>query len=144
MAQVAGCAERSRLIEKILIYNDFKIRHVAIYSTAETNSSIKSLLTPQTNSHSVTEVLTKQGWMIVGSNYPWLGLDSDNNPVSIKQLKETIDNSSDIQWMQPPGETIFEKPFAYVYGLYSRHGRFYPPYNFIPDINYHEFFQNLY
>tara|TARA_B110000008_G_C16862870_1_gene521512 strand:- start:318 stop:1034 length:717 start_codon:yes stop_codon:yes gene_type:complete len=144
LAEVAGCADRSRLIEKILIYYNFKTRHVSIYSTTETNSSIKSLLTPQTYSHALTEVLTKKGWMIVGSNYPWLGLDNENNPISIKQLKESIDNSSDIQWMQPPGEKIFEKPFVYVYGLYSRHGRFYPPYNFIPDINYHEFFQNLY
>jgi hypothetical protein len=144
LAQFAGCADRSRVIEKILIYNNFKTRHVSIFSTAKTNSSIKSLLTRKNYSHALTEVLTQQGWMIVGSNYAWLGLDNDNNPVSIKQLKESIDNSSDIEWLKPPDEIIFKEPFVYVYGLYSRHGRFYPPYNFIPDINYHEFFQNIY
>ena len=143
-AQVAGCADRSRLIEKILIFNNFKTRHVSIYSKTKTNSSIKSLLTRQNYSHALTEVLTQQGWMIVGSNFPWLGLDNENNPISIKQLKESIDNSSDIEWIKSPDEIIFKEPFVYVYGLYSRHGRFYPPYNFIPDINYHEFFQNIY
>jgi hypothetical protein len=44
--------------------------------------------------------------------------------------------------INPPGY-IYNERFFYIYGLYSRHGRFFPPYNVIPDINYSEFIQNL-
>jgi hypothetical protein len=37
---------------------------------------------------------------------------------------------------------IYGAPFTYVYGL-SRHGRFYPPYNAVPDVNWGELAQNL-
>ena len=54
----------------------------------------------------------------------------------------TLHNSS-IQWKAPPPTPLYTHPFVYVIGLYSRHGMFYPPYNYIPDINYLEFFQNI-
>ena len=38
---------------------------------------------------------------------------------------------------------IYGEDFFAIYGLYSRHGMYYPPYNFIPDINYSEFLDNF-
>ena len=38
---------------------------------------------------------------------------------------------------------IYSAPFTWVYGFYSRHGRFYPPYNAVPDVNWGELAQNL-
>ena len=65
-----------------------------------------------------------------------------NNPLSINKIQHDIENSFYINWKKPPSDEIYLHSFIYVYGLYSRHGRFYPPYNFIPDINYREFIQN--
>ena len=156
LAKVAGCFDRSRLIEKILIYNGFKTRHFAMYSKEKTNSSIKSLITPKVKSHAASEVLTKKGWMVIDSNFPWIALDVNNNPFSIKKIQQSLDNSVDIDWKKSPlsfatGDTsqseeltIYTKPFVVVYCLYSRHGRFYPPYNFIPDVNYGELIENAF
>jgi hypothetical protein len=108
----------------------------------KTQSSIKLFFTPKIASHAATEVLTKKGWMVIDSNHPWLALDVNNNPISIKKIKQSFDNSVYIDWKRTPYNNVFLESFVFVYGLYSRHGRFYPPYNFIPDINYGEFIQN--
>jgi hypothetical protein len=143
-AKVADCSARSRLLEKILRYSGFKTRHVAIYVKENTTSSIKPILTPNNRSHALTEVLTKRGWLVVDSNSPWLSIDSQNNPVSIKKIQQSINNSVTIEWKINPVDDVYSMSFVILYGVYSRHGRFYPPYNFIPDINYSEFIQNVY
>ncbi len=64
----AKCGEsydRSRVIEKILRKNDFRTRHIMIYSTEHTMSKIKSLVSPSVLSHSITEVLTMKGWLVI-------------------------------------------------------------------------------
>ena len=38
---------------------------------------------------------------------------------------------------------IYRAPYTWLYGVYSRHGRFFPPYNAIPDVNWPEMAQNL-
>ena len=137
------CYDRSRVIEKILRYSGFETRHISVYSKAKTASSFKSIITPGVPSHAITEVLTKKGWLIVDSNYPWISINVDKQPVSINNIKHSIDNAAPIQWNEEPPTIIYLEPFTFVYGLYSRHGYFYPPYNFFPDINYGEFFQNV-
>lgn len=137
------CYDRSRVIEKILIYHGLKTRHISIYSKQGTNSTIKSMITPGVPSHAVTEVLTKKGWLVVDSNAPWVSIDTNDQPVSIESIQYNVANRVSIQWGSEPPTNIYVEPFAFVYGLYSRHGRFYPPYNFIPDIHYGEFIQNL-
>ncbi len=137
------CYDRSRVIEKILRYSGFKTRHISVYSTKKTRSSIKSIITSGVQSHAITEVLTKNGWLIVDSNYPWISINTNMQPISIKDMKLSIDNSAPILWNKVPPTIIYVEPFTYVYGLYSRHGYFYPPYNFFPDIHYGEFIQNI-
>jgi hypothetical protein len=41
------------------------------------------------------------------------------------------------------GLSLYERPMVAVYGLYSRHGRFFPPYNALPDVNYRALTQNF-
>jgi len=142
-AKTGMCFDRSRVIEKILRYSGFKSRHLSLYSKEKTGSAIKSLITPDVSSHAVTEVLTKNGWLIVDSNAPWVSTDTNNQPMSINNIQFSIENSVPIQWGKEPPTSIYVKPFTFVYGLYSRHGNFYPPYNFIPDIHYGEFVQNV-
>ncbi|MGK0173207.1 MAG: hypothetical protein ACI9W2_004954 [Gammaproteobacteria bacterium] len=138
------CYDRSRVIEKILRNAGFETRHIAIYSTRDTGSSLRSLLTPQVASHALTEVLTQRGWLVVDSNVAWLSLDSAHNPVGISAIKADVDRGAMV-WLgqQDPMNAIFSAPFVHVFGLYSRHGLFYPPYNRIPDIQYGEFSANL-
>ncbi len=141
-AKTGLCYDRSRVIEKILRYSGFETRHVSIYSKEKTDSTIKSLITPGVSSHAITEVLTKNGWLIVDSNAPWVSIDTNSQPLSIDNIQLHIENSVHIKWDKEPPTSIYVKPFIFVFGLYSRHGNFYPPYNFIPDINYGEFVQN--
>ncbi|MGD9252176.1 MAG: transglutaminase domain-containing protein [Desulfobacterales bacterium] len=142
-AKSGWCYDRSRVIEKILRFSGFETRHIFIFSTEKNGSTILSLMTPDVASHAVTEVLTRKGWLIVDSNAPWVSTDKNNQPLSIGRIQRSIDNAVRIDWHKEPPADIYTKPFASVFGLYSRHGLFYPPYNFIPDINYDELIQNV-
>lgn len=138
------CYDRSRVIEKILRYSGLEARHVFILPKGKKDSSIKSVLTaPGSLTHAATEVSTQKGWLVVDSNAPWVSLDSNGQPVSIKTIQSSLEDSVAINWGRTPPAAIYDSPFAFVYGLYSRRGDFYPPYNFIPDIHYGELIQNV-
>ena len=130
------CFDRSRAIEQILTYLGFEIRHVAVYDTAR-NGALSAVLTPQNPSHALTEVKTAKGWMAVDPNVKWIGLSPAGEPLSVAKLR-TIDTKSAAWASEVTGRPheIFSKPFVYIRGLYSRHGRFYPPYSPIPDVNW--------
>ncbi len=137
------CFDRSRFIEKTLRHNGFETRHIAVYSTADTGSALLSLLTPQVSSHAVTEVRTSRGWLVVDSNEPWISLSKDYQPLSINGLSALNAGALEERLLSQPETSIYAAGFTFVYGLYSRHGRFYQPYNNFPDINVSEFAQNL-
>jgi hypothetical protein len=136
------CYDFSRSIEKFLILNNFEVRHVAIYAVDSQLTKFKSFIKPTVSSHSLTEVKTKKGWLIVDSNFGWVSLNTAGDPISFKLLyKKDLDRQT-VHWMYPipPILQPFYNPCAfYVYGLYSRHGCFYPPYNPIPDVNLYDF-----
>lgn len=137
------CYDRSRAIEKALRYLGFATRHVSIYSTVDTGSALKSLVTQGVPSHAVSEVLTGNGWLVVDSNAAWLSLDARGGPLSIDAIADAAKNGTRLQFRSPPPTDIYLHPFTRVIGLYSRHGRFYPPYDPIPDVNYGELLQNF-
>ena len=112
-------------------------------SKEHTGSSTKAIITPGVSSHAVTEVLTSKGWLIVDSNAQWVSTDSEGHPISIEKIRYAVEYSVPIRWGTEPPSTIYIKPFTFLYGLYSRHGYFYPPYNVILDVNYGEFLQNV-
>jgi hypothetical protein len=138
------CFDRSRVIEKILRQHGYRTRHIFILSTKETNAP-KAFATPGVASHAVSEVLTERGWLVIDSNDRWVSLDVNGQPVSMAGVSGQADTNPPVVWQEPPPVIYSDiAPFTYVYGLYSRHGEFYPPYNFIPDVNYTELIENIY
>lgn len=151
-AQSGLCHDRSRMIEKALRLHGFKVRHVALYQIDPDLPLVGKLLalarTRELPSHSVTECRTTRGWLVVDSNHAWASLDADGNPVPLSRwLEERQDagaaGGAPPEWGDAPPEPFYSRPFVPVYGLYSRHGRFYPPYNPIPDVNWREMIHNL-
>ena len=148
--KLGACYDRSRLIEKTLRKHGFTTRHVFIMSTKKPCGILKG------RSHAVSEVLTKEGWLVVDSNDDWVPLDIQNHPYSMKSIK----NELGILWpkwekpIRHDMKKICSEPFMFLYGLYSRHGGFYPPfrcycrwrdkkhYICFPDINWDEFLYN--
>jgi hypothetical protein len=143
------CFDRSRAIEKILSHLGFEVRHAAVYSTKETGSRLKAFVTPRTPSHAVTEVKTARGWLVIDSNRRWVGLTSGGAPVDLGKLQDIKlqDVESKQQTWDPQLKEamspILAGPFTYLYGLYSRHGRFYPPYTPIPDADWGQIGYNI-
>jgi len=80
------CYDLSRLIEKALQMQGFRIRHVALYRKQPGKNLMQTLLTRRVISHAVSEVLTNRGWMVVDSVDGWLAQDAQQNPLSIEQL----------------------------------------------------------
>ena len=141
-ARHGACFDRSRAIETILRSYGFQTRHAAMYSTVETGSALRALTTPDNISHALTEVKTSRGWMIVDSKTRWAGLTSDGQPLDLAAIRANPDRKWNRNVLGSLPE-IYDAPFTWVYGLYSRHGRFYPPYDPIPDVNWGELAQNL-
>jgi len=130
------CYDRSRAIEKVLSHLGYEVRHAAVYSTEDGSSRLKALLKQKARSHAVTEVKTEHGWLVIDSNRRWIGLTSDGQPVALGALQ---DKSAEQAWdtrLQEDMSPILTGPYTYLYGLYSRHGRFYPPYTPIPDVDW--------
>lgn len=137
------CYDRSRVIEKILRFAGFQTRHVAIYSLANGRGVLRTLATRQTPSHAVSEVRTHRGWLVVDSNDPWIAIDAAGQPRGIVDIHRAATGSAAFRWLAPIPNDIYKRPFTFVYGLYSRHGQFYPPYDAVPDVNYSEFAANF-
>jgi hypothetical protein len=136
------CYDRSRLLEKALQYQGFQIRHVALYRKIPGKNTLGLLLTYRAKSHAVSEVLTSRGWLAIDSLDPWVALDEDLNPLSIEQLAARAEHQTKQNW-SGKSSPFYDEPFLRVYGLYSRHGMFYPPFNRIPDVNYGQLLDNL-
>jgi hypothetical protein len=73
-------------------------------------------------------------------------LDAQQQPISMMEIKKDA-LKHQIEWddrYYSHMHEIYKQPLTFVYGLYSRHGKFYPPFNFVPDINWPEFVGNVY
>jgi hypothetical protein len=140
------CYDRSRVLEKIFIYLGYEVRHVALFQRNPNQNAIRTLLGKTLNSHSISEVMTQKGWVVVGSNKNWMSVDKNNQCYSMKMLTENLKNRNIPSWkVSLPSEyDKFYKEECYpIYGVYSRHGKFYPPYTSIPDYNLRELFYNI-
>lgn len=144
------CYDRSRSMQKILALQGFKARHLALYSTQKTHSKLISLISPSIPSHAITEIKTKHGWLVVDSNARWISLDKKNKPIPISEVQKKYNN---IQWKIPypkntsiqlQGFSIYSRGFTYLYGMYSRTGKFYPPFPApFPNVCWKEFIYNF-
>jgi len=137
------CYDRSRAIEKILSHLGFEVRHAAIYSTKDAGR-LRAFVTPRTPSHAVSEVKTERGWLVIDSNRRWIGLTAEGEAIDLARLQEQ--KTVKFDWDERNRETmspILAGPFAYLIGLYSRHGQFYPPYSPVPDLDWGQLHHNL-
>lgn len=133
------CYDRSRTIEKLLRYLGFATRHASIYAMPPGTSALHSLMTPGIDSHAVTEVKTSRGWLIVSSVDNWVSEDSGGQPISLARMQEDASQGVGKRMFRDGAPSfILAAPFTYVIGLYSRHGRFYPPYDSVPNISLRE------
>lgn len=143
LAQKGLCFDRSRVIEKILASYGFRTRHIFLYSVKD-RGAVRAFFTPGVFSHAVTEVQTERGWLVVDSNDRWVSLDRSRNPLGMLELQNAVQSAATVEWESSPPPIYSDiAPTVFVYGLYSRHGEFYPPYNLIPDINYGELIENF-
>ncbi len=134
------CYDKSYALEILLEQLGFKTRHVSIYDDPEGTTWIKDLSTRGILSHACTEVLTKRGWLVIDPNFAWMALDKDGNPVSLASDEQWADSNN---FISPPPYPIYMQDHHIVYGLYSRHGQFFKPYNRIPDVNWRGLLYNL-
>ena len=141
------CYDRSRVIEKILTAAGFNTRHIVIFKNPEKTHPLLKIFDIQKHAlHAVTEVQTLKGWLVVDSNEGFISINETEDPFSIRMMSNYARKGIPIRWKncyQDNYNVLFEDNFIFVYGLYSRHGDFYPPYNFVPDINWAEFLQNF-
>jgi hypothetical protein len=131
------CYDRSRVLEKIFTYLGFSNRHLAMFKREANVHSYETILFHHASSHAISEVLTKKGWLMVDSNSLWISLNDDYQPVSMPQLQHYYRQEQEIHWAKPTNaefNEFYNSRCIALYGLYSRHGRFYPPYiSGIPD-----------
>ena len=157
------CNVKSRFIEKILIYYNFDVRHLAIYRV----KNYLDFFIPSKNviSHSSTEVKTSKGWMYVDSVDNFVGVTKSFRPITSKEYlninKEKLINdfipsieidelykamANDYNLWNMKHNVWNDKDFKIliIYGLHSRHGKFYDP-KFkvnVPDISWLDFIYN--
>lgn len=133
------CYDRSRSIETLLRYVGFTVRHLSIYAEPGGETALRALLTPGDSSHAVTEVMTSHGWLVVDSNQSWISIDQAGEPVRMATIAADADASrNDRVYQDGASSPILQARFTYVVGLFSRHGRFFPPYDGIPDFSLKE------
>ena len=132
LAHSGWCYDRSRAAEQVLRVLGFEVRHANLYQTHGKNW-FGVLLTPQIPSHAVIDVETSRGWLMVDSGANWLPIAANGEPLSARQLSEGWHPG--LQEPAGPAKAFFGKKFVAVYGLYSRHGEFYPPYGPVPNFD---------
>lgn len=140
------CYDTSWVMEKVFRVCGFSTRHIYIMKLDSNKSKFSNLarfLKPRVPSHAVSEVLTTKGWMLVDSNHPVVAINGEM-PLSIYELQEQMEKNS--LWFNNNFGKYeeYDSSFFFIYGLYSRHGNFFPPYNRIPDVNYVELLTNIY
>jgi hypothetical protein len=124
LARSGLCYDRSRVIEKMLTALGMQVRHIAMYQVVD-DSKMRTLLTGKVPSHAITEVRTERGWLVVDSNAAWLSLGTNGEPYSLAEIQAGLAGPG-FRFEHPELQnSIYQQPFTFVYGLYSRHGRFY-------------------
>ena len=147
------CYDRSVLMEKMLSYYQFPFRHIYVYfGKGEQKPGIFAFFKKGLPSHALTEVKTSRGWMLVGSNSNWVGIDSSGQLLTLAMFRDEL-HTNQLKLLQnqitglPPFWTS-QHNFRFIYGLYSRHGDFFshqnkniqaasmrPTFHLLPDYN---------
>ena len=133
-----SCYDRAKLVEQALRHYGFDVRRVALY---EGQPTPLHYLVPGINSHALSEVRTSNGWMVVESVDPLVGVDAEQEVYDIARLREGIDDGSvdDETFGIEIPHNFFDGDFAYIYGVYSRHGYFFEPHLPVPEVDWASF-----
>jgi hypothetical protein len=131
------CYDRARIIEKTLRINGLRTRHVAQYDLDTVG--LLGLVRRGTPSHAALDVFIDGKWMSVGTVNAFLGLTSGGELVPTSLVSRL--KSPTWKYEAPPAITAAKN--VTIYGLWSRHGRFFPPFVPAPDIAWREFASNL-
>ncbi len=130
------CYDRSRTLYKAYRWAGFEARQTFLmYPYDKSGNKINSILAfiaKETTSHAVVEVLTKNGWLVVDTNTPWISISVDGAPISASEITAQKGRLKNTPWN-------YDRDFVSIYGLLSRNGLMYPPYTFLPDLNWREF-----
>ena len=99
-------------------------------SLDEMYKTYKNVLENLSSSKAMLEVETKKGWMVVATNGNWLGIDPQDNPLTIHDVRDQL-KADNLKLKKPNyyGAYFFEpfripSNFLITYGIYSRHGQF--------------------
>ena len=123
------CHDRSCTIEKALTVQGFEVRHVFILY-ADGKGFLQALFTRGQPSHAVTEVRTRRGWPLVGSNPPFVALDRQGQPHTAGALPR-------VPVSRLPRPDYYQQPYWAIPGLYSRKGTLFWPYiHFVPNVHW--------
>lgn len=133
------CYDRAFAMERFLRIAGFETRHVSVFDVSKHPAA--AILYRRVPSHALTEVRTSRGWMAVGSNREWLGLARSLHVMSVPQIMERREQDFDYESVDLPD--VLSSHARVIYGLYSRHGMFFPPYIPFPDVNIGELRHNL-
>jgi hypothetical protein len=134
------CYVRSRLIEKTLAMYGFEVRHLSLHRLRLPPPIGYLQSVP---SHSTSEVRTQRGFMVVDSNRPYIALDADGSPLDAIALRAALLDPARRAGLGEVSGDYFEGDYTVFYGLYSRHGGFYPPFVPVPDIEWAELRYNF-
>jgi hypothetical protein len=131
LARGRGCCyDRSRLIEKALALHGFETRHVSLH---ELHLPAPFGYLQSVRSHAISEVRTRRGFMVVDSNRAWVALDARGFPLDSRALRDAL--RRDAPLAAPASGDYFGGNYSVFYGLYSRHGGFFPPFAPVPDVD---------
>lgn len=125
------CFDRSRTFDKALSWLGMETRHVFLLYR-ENKSFFSAATEPGHRSHAVTEVKTSKGWMVVDSNYEWIALTPQGEPVNADEVWKRYSEFADAP------EDLNHAWWA-IRGMYSRGGKFYAPYVPFPEFNWVDF-----
>jgi hypothetical protein len=124
------CFDRSRTLEKAFTFLGYRARHVYVLYHEGANL-FQAISNKGQGSHAVTEVETSRGWLLVDSNAQWVAVTRSGQPVRTDEVLQHLD-----EFLFVP--VYFTWPAWRIPGLYSRHGQFYPPYVYFPDVNWRD------
>jgi hypothetical protein len=131
------CYDRARVLEKFLGIAGFRTRHVYLFDASRLG--VAGLALKGLASHALVDVQTDRGWMSVGTNVAFLGVTRNGDVAASARVK----NSPSTQWAYSPPSDLPGPANIAIYGLWSRHGQFFPPYLPLPDISWRDFKYNF-
>ncbi len=140
------CSDRARAMDKALRYLGYQSRFVSVFAADKVAMPVLAVITnnrDKVRSHALVEVMTKKGWLLVDTIPPFVAVTKDGNAVSVTAMRDLAAKNQLPAWQENAPYPLLTRKFLPVYGLYARHGGFYPPYDAIPDVNWTELKANF-